>query len=47
VAIRFHPHAKERMRERGATEDEVIGAVEHGEQFKAKYNRTGFRRNYI
>ena len=47
MAIRFHPHAKERMRERGATEDEVIGTVEHGEQFKAKYNRTGFRRNFL
>ena len=25
--IRFHPHAKERMRERGATEDEVMETV--------------------
>ena len=23
MAVRFHPHAQERMRERGATEDEV------------------------
>ena len=33
MAICFHPHAKERMRERGATEDEVI--VEQGEQIPA------------
>jgi len=41
MAIRLHPHALERMKERGATEDEVISAVEKGEQFPAKFNRTG------
>ena len=46
MAIRFHPHALERMAQRGATEQEVIIAVEAGEQFNAKFNRTGFRRNF-
>jgi hypothetical protein len=42
--VRLHPHAKARLAERGATEDEVIAAVEHGEQFPAKFGRVGFRR---
>ena len=33
MAIEFHPHARERMAERGATEQEVIAAVEKGERF--------------
>lgn len=28
MAVRFHPHARERMGERGATEDEVRATVE-------------------
>jgi len=47
MAICFHPHAKERMRERGATEDEVIATVEQGEQIPAKFGRSGFRRNFV
>ncbi|MBI5527593.1 MAG: DUF4258 domain-containing protein [Deltaproteobacteria bacterium] len=46
MEVRFHPHARDRMTERGATEDEVTGAVTHGEKFPAKFGRTGFRRNY-
>lgn len=46
MEIRFHPHARERMRERGATEDEVRATVEQGEQFPARFGRTGFRRNF-
>jgi hypothetical protein len=34
------------MRERGATEVEVIATVELGEQFPVKFGRTGFRRNF-
>jgi hypothetical protein len=34
------------MRERGSTEDEVVATVEQGEQFPAKFGRTGFRRNF-
>jgi len=44
--IVIHPHARERMRERGILEDEVIATVEHGEQFPVKYKRSGFRRNF-
>jgi len=47
MAIRFHRHARERMAERGATEQEVTAAVEGGEQFEAKFGRTGFRRNFV
>jgi alkylhydroperoxidase/carboxymuconolactone decarboxylase family protein YurZ len=43
---RLHPHAKERLSERGATEEEIITAIETGETFPAKFGRTGFRRNF-
>ena len=46
MAVRFHPHALERMEERAATEEEVKTTVEQGEQFPAKFGRTGFRRNF-
>ena len=46
MAIRFHPHAKERMEERGATREEIIKTVESGEEFTAKFSRIGFRRNF-
>ena len=38
----MHRHAKERLNERGATEEEIIT----GETFPAKFGRTGFRRNF-
>ena len=44
--IRIHPHARERMTERGATEAEVIATVKQGARFPAKFLRTGFRRNF-
>lgn len=43
---RLHPHAKERLNERGVSEQEVITTVEQGETFPAKFGRTGFRRNF-
>lgn len=46
MTVRLHPHALERLVERGAHEHEVVETVEHGEQFPAKYGRTGFRRNF-
>ena len=46
MEIRFHPHALERLAERGATEDEVVSTIEAGERFEAKFGRTGFRRNF-
>lgn len=45
--IRLHPHAISRLPERGATQQEVIATVEHGEQFPVKHGRTGFRRNFV
>jgi hypothetical protein len=46
MGVRFHPHALERMAERGTDESEVKLAVQKGEQFSAKFGRTGFRRNF-
>jgi len=45
MSVRFHPHARERMHERGASEADVKVTIEMGEKFQVKYNRTGFRRN--
>lgn len=45
--VRFHIHARERLLERGASEEEVIATVERGESFPAKFGRTGFRRNFL
>lgn len=36
MLILIHPHAQERMQERGAKEDEVRLAVTSGEQFPAR-----------
>lgn len=46
MMIRFHPHALERLSERGATEEEVCATILGGESFPAKFGRTGFRRNF-
>lgn len=46
MRVRLHPHAKDRLKERGATEDEVIATIERGERFAAKHGRTGFRCNF-
>ena len=46
MIVRFHPHALERLAERGATEDEVRATVLGGESFPAKFGRSGFRRNF-
>jgi Domain of unknown function (DUF4258) len=46
MSVRLHPHTKERLSERGATEEEIITAIETGEMFPAKFGRTGFRRNF-
>jgi Domain of unknown function (DUF4258) len=44
--VRLHPHARERMQERGATAEEIQATVAQGEQFPARFGRTGFRRNF-
>ena len=46
MKVILHNHAIQRLPERGATEDEVIETVLKGEQFPAKFNRTGFRLNF-
>jgi len=46
MKITLHPHALDRLAERGATEVEVVATVQAGERFAAKLGRTGFRRNF-
>ena len=46
MSVRAHPHAADRLLERGATEQELVATVEQGERFTAKFGRTGFRRNF-
>lgn len=46
MEIKFHPHALERITERGTTEDEVIETINKGEEFPAKYGRIGFSHNF-
>lgn len=46
MIVRLHPHARERLSERGATEEEVRATVLGGEAFPAKFGRNGFRRNF-
>jgi hypothetical protein len=45
--MKVHVHAAARMRERGASTEEVASAVANGERFAAKFGRTGFRRNFV
>jgi hypothetical protein len=47
MVVKFHSHALERMAQRGAAEKEVIETIQNGEQFQAKFGRTGFRRNFL
>lgn len=44
--IRIHPHARQRLAERGSSEAEVRATLEAGERFPAKFGRVGFRRNF-
>lgn len=46
MIVQLHPHASERLAERGASAEEVMATVEHGERFPAKFGRMGFRRNF-
>lgn len=46
MEILFHPHALQRLKERGATKEEVILTLKEGEAFQAKFGRYGFRRNF-
>jgi hypothetical protein len=44
--VGLHPHAKVRLQERGATEEEIIATIGRGERFSVKHGRTGFRCNF-
>jgi len=46
MTVRIHPHATQRMRERGATAAEVRQTVELGHASPAKFGRTRFRRRF-
>ena len=46
MKIRLHSHARQRLAERGASESEIDKTVSSGESFPAKYDRTGFRKNF-
>ena len=46
MKVELHPHAKQRIAERGATKKEVVQTVKSGETFPAKFGRTGFRLNF-
>ncbi|MCU0839430.1 MAG: DUF4258 domain-containing protein [Rhodospirillales bacterium] len=46
LRVELHPHARQRLAERGATEAEVLATIEGGERFPARFGRTGFRRNF-
>lgn len=46
MKIQLHPHARERMAERGASEAEVIEAVKAGESVPLRLGRIAFRRNF-
>jgi hypothetical protein len=46
VKIDTHPHAVQRMKERGCTRAEVEYAVRHGARSPAKYGRTKFKHTF-
>ena len=46
TVVNIHPHAAERMKERGATAAEVRTTIIDGETFPAKFGRVGFRCNF-
>lgn len=44
--VGIHPHAAQRAKERGGSLAEIETTVLHGEQFPAKFDRSGFRMNF-
>ena len=44
--VRFHPHALQRMHERGATRLQVTNTVLTGAASPAKFGRTRFRKTF-
>jgi hypothetical protein len=46
MAIIIHPHALERMEERGVTKDEIYEAIETGIALPAKQGRTCYSKTF-
>jgi uncharacterized protein DUF4258 len=46
MLVRLHPHARERIAERGASIDEVVATISQGESISARFSRSSFRRNF-
>lgn len=46
MGICFHPHALERLSERGATKEEVIAAITDGGHFPARFGRSKFQKSF-
>ena len=46
MKVTLHPHAVQRLAERGATRDEVIYTVKHGKSAPAKFDRTNFTHTF-
>jgi hypothetical protein len=44
MIVRIHPHARQRMRERGATTAEIQQTIDSGVAAPVKFGRTRFRR---
>jgi hypothetical protein len=46
MEIKLHPHAVQRLKERGATRDEILYTVRHGQSSAAKFGRTKFTHGF-
>jgi hypothetical protein len=46
MIVRLHPHARERLIERGVTEAEAVSVVELGIRSPARFGRTQFRHQF-
>jgi hypothetical protein len=46
MTVHIHAHARERMRERGATQSEVIETVLSGSSRPAKHGRVEYRKTF-
>lgn len=44
--VTFSDHALKQMLERGASREEIIQAIHHGERIPAKHGRMGYRHNF-
>ncbi|MHB1377758.1 MAG: DUF4258 domain-containing protein [Candidatus Humimicrobiaceae bacterium] len=47
VKLVFHQHSILRMSERGVSLEEVQDAIVTGEKFMGKFERTGYRKNFV